>query len=511
MTKTIPRIAVLGFHLEANAFSAPSTMADFTAQCWEEGEIISVLARRTSHLPVEIPGFYKRMDELGDWTAIPIVVTGAPPGGPAESIVWQTFMEKVETGLRSAGPLDGVYIANHGASSAAGIDDTEAMLMRMIRSVVGPSTRIVATHDLHCNVSPETVQELDGLISYRTNPHIDQRERAAEAADLLHELLSGQKLVSAYIRLPITPPSVTLLTSEGPYADAVRQGAAMIQSKGEGPIAAVSVCAGFVFSDLPKCGMTVTVTARDDITAARQAALKIARSIWADRHRYIPNMIDVSKAVTLAMTATKPLLLADVADNPGGGGGGNTIWLLQALHEANVPGVTLGILIDPYVAAHAHKAGVGTTFRAVFNHIPDAFAHRFESEVKVVCLSDGRGIGRRGIYNGREFQLGPSAVLELPDSGVQVVVGSLRRQLADPAMLEIFDIDIRKVRVLVVKSRGHYRAGFDEFFESNQIHDVDSKGLTTPNLAQVPFEHLPRPVWPLDQNAVWTEPSWDIR
>ncbi|AWB34627.1 M81 family metallopeptidase [Orrella marina] len=510
MICSIPRIAILGFHLEANAFSPVSTMADFTAQCWEEGEVISTLARQTSHLPVEIPGFYKRMDETGPWIPVPIIVAATPPGGPAQRAVWDTFMEKVESGLRNAGEFDGVYIANHGASSAIGLDDTETQLVRMIRSIVGPHTTIIATHDLHCNVSEETIKALDALISYRTNPHVDQRERAAEAADLMHEALSGQKLVSAYIRLPITPPSVTLLTAHGPYADAVHKGAAMIQARGEGPIAAVSVCAGFVFSDLPKCGMTVIVTARGDLPKARYTALEIARSIWADRARYVPDTISVASAVEMASTADSPLLLADVADNPGGGGGGNTIWLLKAFHEARVPGVTLGVFIDPAVVANAHLAGVGAQFRAVFNQTPNEFAHRYEAQASVIRLSDGNGTGRRGIYKGREFSLGPSAVLELTDSCVRVVVGSLRRQLADPAMLEMHELDISRIRILVVKSRGHYRAGFDEFFKADQIHDVDSKGLTTPNLAQVPFKRLPRPVWPLDETAHWVEPSWEI-
>src|SRR5690606_30827340 len=109
---------------------------------------------------------------------------------------------------------------------------------------------------------------------------------------------------------------------------------------------------------------------------------------------------------------------------------------------------------------------------------------------------------------GRKFSLGASALLEILDSGMLVVVGSLRRQLAEPAMLEMHGIDIAGIRVLVVKSRGHYRAGFDEYFAGSQIFDVDSPGLTTPNLKQIAFSRLPRPVWPLDDDTNWVEPSW---
>lgn len=504
-----PRVAILGFHLEANAFAPPSEKGDFIAQCWEEGDGISALARSVSHLPAEIPGFYQRMDELGPWTPLPLIVVGAPPGGPAAADVWRDFISQVESRLRAQGSVDGVYIANHGASSAVGVDDTEAQLARLIRSIVGPDVPVIATHDLHCNVSEETVASLDALVSYRTNPHVDQRERAAEAADLLHEVFEGERLVTAYIRLPITPPSVTLSTHEGPYADIVRRAEAMMQPKGQGPIAVVSAASGFVFSDLPKCGMTVTVTARGDLAAARRAALELARDVWKDRGRYIANTIDVAKAVELAAKAEQPLLFADVADNPGGGGGGNTAWLLEAFDRARVPGVTLGVFVSPEVAAQAHEVGVGGEFQAVFNAQPGSYTQRYEARAKVLCLTDGNGVGRRGILRGRKFSLGASALIELCDSGMQVVVGSLRRQLAEPAMLEMHGLDISRLRILIVKSRGHYRAGFDEFFPNERIHDVDSPGLTTPNLSQIHFKRLPRPVWPLDQDAAWIEPEWD--
>lgn len=503
-----PKVAILGFHLESNGFAPVSAKADFLAQCWEEGDRITELARGLSHLPSEVPGFYARMDQLGAWTPVPLIVMAAPPGGPASAEVWDEFRKQVEQRLRAALPVDAVYAANHGASSAENEEDTEGVLMTLLRSIVGPDVPVIATHDLHCNVSPVTVDALDSLISYRTNPHIDQRERAAEAADLLHEIWGGMKPVTAYIRLPITPPSVTLLSAKGPYADLIKLGASLMQTPQEGPIANVSVSAGFVFTDLPKCGMTVTVTARGDLAAARRIALQVARAAWADRGRYVADTIEVATAVALARKATRPLLFADVADNPGGGGRGNTTWLLQAFDQARIPGVVMGVFVAPELAAQAHELGVGAEFEAVFNRTESEYSHRYSSRARILCVSDGEGTGRRGIMRGRKFSLGASALLELVDSGLQVVVGSLRRQLAEPVMLEMHGIDISKARCVVVKSRGHYRAGFDEFFPDDCIHDVDSPGLTTPNLKQIAFKRLPRPVWPIDDEAVWHEPDW---
>jgi hypothetical protein len=258
---------------------------DFEKSCWEEGARITELARQASHLPGEIRGFYEKMDTYGEWAPVPLIVVSAPPGGPTSDEVWAEFMQKAEASLRAALPVDAVYVCNHGASTADHEDDTEGVMMKMIRSIVGSDIPVIATHDLHCNVSPQTVDALDALIAYRTNPHVDQRERGGEAADLLNEMFSGIKTVKAFIRLPITPPSVTLLSARGPYADLLKLAYSLMQKPSEGPIANVSVAGGFVFADVPKCGMTITVTSRGDLAAARAAALTVARAAWAERAR----------------------------------------------------------------------------------------------------------------------------------------------------------------------------------------------------------------------------------
>jgi len=501
----MPRIAILGLHLEANAFAPTTRREDFVEACLEAGPCITALARApSSHLPAELPGFYAAMDTSGDWTPVPILIASAPPGGPIEQPLFHDFLETIRTGLAAALPLDGVYLCSHGASSAIGDEDSDGTIAAMIRAIVGPDVPIVVTHDLHCNVSERLVASIDGFIGYRTNPHVDMAERGAEAAALLRRILAGEKFSVAFIRLPMTPPTVTLLTDSGPYADLIRDAEAAMAT---GEVANASVTGGFVYSDLPKCGICVTVTARD-VAAARSVARRLAQRAWRERERHTRTLLSLAEATALALRAGSgehpPICLADAGDNPGGGGRGNTAWLLQALHEAGALGVVLGVFVDPALAAEAHAAGVGALLApAVFNRVPDEFGLRFAAPARVMALSDGRGTGRRGTCAGRDFSLGPSALLRLEGSGLQVVVGSLRRQLYEPRMLEIFGIDIAAARCLVVKSRGHFRAGFDEFFDPARIFEVDVPGLTSPVLANFRFRRLPRPVWPLDPETVW--------
>ncbi len=509
----VPRIAILGLHLEANAFAPPTRRLDFAQLCLECGPRILEVARGPApHLPMEITGFVARMDATGPWTPVPLLVAGAPPGGPIEQGVFLSFLDQIRSGLAAALPLDGVYIGSHGASSATGEEDSDGALAALVRQVAGPAAKIVCSHDLHCNVSERLVAAVDAFVAYRTNPHVDMAARGAESADLMRELLAGERMARAFIRLPLAPATVSLLTAAGPYADLIRDAEAVMRDPA---IANASVAGGFVFSDLPKCGMTVTVTARrGDLPAARRVALGLARRAWAERARHLRPPVPLADAVALALAAGRgkapPLCLADVADNPGGGGRGSTTWLLRALHEAGARGVVLGVFVDPLLAEEAHRLGEGGRFEAVFNRVPEPFSERFEVPARVLRISDGRGVGRRGNLAGRSFGLGRSALLELEGTGLRVLVGSLRRQLLEPAMLEMHGVDIGAARVLVVKSRGHFRAGFDEFFDDARIIEVDAPGLTSPVLANFPFRRLPRPVWPLDPDATWTEPGWEM-
>ncbi|MEI6204007.1 MAG: MlrC C-terminal domain-containing protein, partial [Enhydrobacter sp.] len=229
------------------------------------------------------------------------------------------------------------------------------------------------------------------------------------------------------------------------------------------------------------------------------------------RERFKKEMMKLDDAVQFAVTVGrdarhKPIILADVADNPGGGARGNTTFLLKALKEANVQGVVFGVFNDAALAAEAHKLGEGATFTAHFNtKETHEFSKPFSCEAKVLKLTDGTYIGRRGVIKGVSADMGPSALLDL--GGIRLVVITLRCQCMDPMQLESFGIDIAQARTVVVKSRGHFRGGFDEFFAPEQIYEVDCPGLTSPVMANFNWSKLPRPAYPLDEHTTWTPPA----
>ena len=500
----------MGFSIECNKFAPPATAADFSARAFAAGaELLAETRAANPRITPEMPGFVAAMDRSGSWDPLPLRLAQAQPNGPVVHAFFAELMREWRRGLEAVKPLDGVYVCAHGAGLTTEDDDPDGALLAMVREVVGPAVPIVATFDLHANVSERMVESIDLFVGYRTNPHLDMRERGEEAGLAMRELLAGLKPKHARIRLPIVPPTVTMLTASGPYAEMIRYG----QERMSPEILNVSVMGGFAYSDTAKNGLSVIVTARREERLARALAAEIARLGWQIRDRFRPKLTSLEAATAMAVAAgedaSRPALcFADVADNPGGGGRGNTTYLLEAFLRAGAQSVLLGIFNDAPLAEEAHRLGVGARFRARFNRAEaQSFSKPFEAEATVRALSDGNCIGRRGIVAGRRVALGPSAAIEVGGIAVVVVVSN-RQQCADPVFFETFGLDIARARSVIVKSRGHFRGGFDEFFSNEQIVEVDCPGLTSPMLSRFEWTRLPRPVVPLDDDARWTPPDW---
>jgi microcystin degradation protein MlrC len=509
LSKDNPRIAVLGFAIECNRFSPVSTAEDFETDVDIRGNRIVTEGRAAASITLpDLPGFFAEMDRGGAWTPVPLRVSQAQPGGPVEANFFKGFLAEIEAGLKSVLPVDGVFVSCHGAALAEGTDDPDGDLFELVRSVVGPDVPVVAVFDLHANVSRRMTDNVSVFVGYLENPHNDIYERGVEAAKHLRECLAGARTAVTMVKVPIVSPPIALLTARGPYADLIKYG----QTKVGGDIMNVSVMAGFAYADSPKNGLTAVVTARNGKREAAAAlSLDLAKRAWGMKERFKRGMMALSDATQLAASVgrdrrRKPIILADVADNPGGGARGNTTYLLRALKSASARGVIFGVFNDAALAAQAHQLGEGAEFTASFNtKETHEFSLPFDCEAKVVKLTDGKYVGRRGVLRNVSADMGPSALLDL--GGIQVVVITHRCQCMDPRQFESFGLDIAAARVVVVKSRGHFRGGFDEFFKPEQIYEVDCPGLTSPVLANFTWTKLPRPVYPLDEETSWTPPA----
>jgi microcystin degradation protein MlrC len=498
------RIALLGFTLESNKFAPVTTRRDFEELGYFEGEAMLTEERVRQYFDPQGSGFGGAMSRLRSWVPVPILLGLGGAGGPCDHEFFCYVVGEMKRRLAAAGPVDGVYIVGHGAGITTQLDDMDGPYFAMVRAAVGPDVPIVATLDLHGNISEEMVASADVLVSYLTNPHVDMMERAAEAAVIMDEMFRGMKPQMAFVRLPLVTPQVTQLTAEGmPYGDLIREGQKHVGEK----IANVSILSGFAFSDSVHNGMAILVTARGNRTVAEAVANELARKAWMDRHRYVPKLISLDDAVNLALGAAtdvtrSAIILADVADNPGGGGRGNTTWMLSALHEAGASGVFVGVFYDPELVAEATQLGVGAQFEARFNRAEtSSFSKPFAARARVRAVTDGRFVGKHGTMAGTPVNLGRSCLVQI--GGIHVAVVGIRQQIFEPAAFAHFGLDPKRARCFVVKSRGHFRAGFAHLVGPEHTFEVDCPGLTTPNLAGVRWSGLRRPVFPLDADTSW--------
>ena len=453
------RIAVGGFHHETNTF-AP-TKASFEmfrrADGWPglcRGE--AVLAD-TAGINLPIAGFLEAARASGRDFA-PLAWANASPSAEVEREAYERIAGMIVDDLRSAGPVDAVYLDLHGAMVAEHLEDGEGELLRRARAVIGPDVPLVASLDLHANVSPLMADMADALVVFRTYPHVDMAETGARTARLLERILAEGRPAKAFRQVPFLIPLTAQCTLVEPAAGLY----AGLEERERGSVRSVSLAGGFPLADTPDCGPAALAYAGGERSAA-EAAEALADAVLAARGRFAAGFLSPEEAVARADRAGRagrPAVIADSCDNPGGGGDGDTTGLLRALAAARPEGAVLGLLIDAEAAAAAHEAGEGGRLSLALggrSGIPgDA---PFETEAAVRRLGDGSFTCTGPFYGGNRMQLGPMALLELA-GGVRVAVASRKVQAADREMFRHLGVEPADCRILALKSSVHFRADF---------------------------------------------------
>jgi microcystin degradation protein MlrC len=424
---------------------------------------------------------------------VPVLVSGANPSGVIEAAAYRALKSEILEGLRAAGPLDAVALALHGAGIADGVDDLEADLAWAVRDLVGRDVRIVATFDLHGNVSQRMADALDLALPCHEYPHVDLYERGHEAISLLVALLAGATYVHVE-RLPLLLPTTT--TFFGP-AKAVNELCA--EQERDPFVLDVSFFHGFPYTDVPTVGASIVATARDP-DRAREAAREVARFVWETREAFRPTSRSAREAVERAIAVgSGPVVINETSDNPGGGAPGDGTHLLRAMLEARLQSACFGFIADAETARSAHRAGVGAEIDiALGGKSDDLHGEPLRVRARVRALTDGR-FALTHMLAGVRMNLGPSARLEI--QGLDVIVTSSSQQTFDPEVFLLHGIDVRRYRIVALKSSNHFRAGFQDL--AKEIVTADPPGLTTHHIEVFPRKRSPRPLWPLDAEAHW--------
>jgi microcystin degradation protein MlrC len=482
------RIAVGGFLHETNTFApTKATYDDFVhGGGWPAMAQGADVLKTMRNINVGLAGFVEQAEAHG-WDIVPTISCGASPSAHVTRDAFERIVKVMVEGIKAAGPLDAVYLDLHGAMVTEHFDDGEGEILKRVRQAIGKDLPLVASLDLHANVTPEMVEHADALIAYRTYPHVDMADTGRAAARHLALLLrTGQRYAKAFRQLPFLIPISWQCTNDQP-TKGIYQKLAALESDA---VPTLSFAPGFPAADFPHCGPSVFAYGRTqadaDAAADEMAKLIIGHENDFDGRIFTPDE-GVRYAMELATRASKPIIIADTQDNPGAGGDSDTTGMLRALVRNNAKRAAIGVIYDPQSAKAAHAAGVGATVTLALggkSGIPDDAPYK-ETFI-VEKLSDGQFVAPGPYYGGRDMDMGPSAALRIGD--VRVVVSSHKAQLADQSMYRYVGIEPTEQAILVNKSSVHFRADFEPIAEKLII--CAAPGAMPADTAALPWTRL---------------------
>lgn len=489
------KVLVGGFKHETNTFSRLLTGLDaYRARALHLGdEIIAAYADTRT----EIAAFLHACEKHG-WQPVLSVVGDATPSGPVTREAFDTVAGAMLAAIDREGPVDAVLLQLHGAMVCEHTYDGEGSLLRLVRRKVGPGVPIGVTLDLHANVTSAMAHHADVIVSYRTYPHVDTYEIATECAEIIARTLAGEchPVVTLARGAMIDGLDHGRTTTPGPMTEALDMARGMMREPG---VLSVSVLAGFAKADIPDVGPSALVVSEGHEPRFHDMATRLMTYAWETRHRTSVKPLTAAEAVRTARSIGKvgaPVVIADYADNPGGGGYSDSMGLVKAMLDAGLESAAVSPICDPEAAAACHEAGVGARLRlAVGGKVDPLFGPTIEAEGIVTALTDGRFRIEGPMQTGVHVDMGPSAVFKI--GGVELVLASKRYQNYCLTFFSSLGIDPRQRAVLAVKSMQHFRAAYQPIAGEVLIVD-EGNGITSGDIAKLPFKHVRRPIFPLD-------------
>lgn len=447
---------------ETNTF-APSR-ADYAAfqdgGGWPGAQYGSALFDAVAGANIPVQGAIEALRAEGHHP-IALAWAAASPSAHVTDEAFERIAGAIVDTLRAALPVDGVYLDLHGAMVTSTYDDGEGELLRRVREVIGPRIPLVASLDLHANITRQMMEQSDALSVYRTYPHVDMAETGARAIFMLKKLLARGK---PFAKAQQTFDYLTGIPSQSTFIEPGRSLYALLDRIERDTGVHLSFAPGFPMADFDECGMCA-IGYGDDAASTRAALEQFSRAVRDAEKDFALELLTPDEAVQRAMARGepgRPVVLADTQDNPGAGGNGDTTGLLHALLRHQASNAVLGLLIDPAACARAHEAGQGTTLEFSLggrSNIPNdsPLIGRF----RVERLSDGRFTCTGPMFQGFRMTLGPMALLRSEAApGVGVVIASKKCQAADQQMFRHLGVEPARQAIVALKSSVHFRADF---------------------------------------------------
>ena len=481
-------IAIGGIMHESNTFSTVATDIDAFSQ--SIGDNLIDEWKETHH---EMGGFIEGMRDQ-NYSIHPTLMASATPAGPVTDSAFEQLTNNLINQLKSIPNLNGILLALHGALVVESYPDGDGEILKRLRDSFGESIPIVVTLDHHANVSHQMTDKSTALVIYKTNPHIDQRQRGIQAAELMVKILDG--LISPIQAIAKPPMMLNILYQNtnakpmNPILDETKR------LESEDNILIVSAAAGYPYADVYEVGPSFVVVTDNNMEIAQREADRLADMLW-DEHKNLPlHLPDAENAVKQAIESDKhPVILVEMGDNIGGGSPGDSTFILTELVKQNVSGYVV-VLCDPQGVQSCVQTGVGHKVSLqVGGKTDNQHGEPVSIQGTVQSVHDGHFIETEPRHGGqRNHDQGLTAVVAVNDS--LVVLTSKRQTPFSLHQLYSLGIDPERMRMIVVKAAIAYRAAYEPI--AGKIIEVDTPGLTAVNPLHFTYNNVRRPLFPLD-------------
>jgi microcystin degradation protein MlrC len=474
------RIAVLHFAHETVTFlKNDTTLDDFIYP----GSPAKGEALLTHDPKSYIAGFVKVAREFDGVELVGIESPLWPKTGTASGWVteeaYETFVGRMIAEIRATGPFDGVYLSLHGAMGVRGVPRPEAELARRVREVVGRDVRLVGTFDPHGNEDEEFLRHADMAFAVKYFPHYDSYLQGERAARMLVRAIRGDyKPATATVRVPIISPGAVQWTGASPWMDLVQRA---LTWEARAPDTYVNFFFGFPFADVPDVGMTFQAMTNGDAKLARRVADDMAAAAWRRREALLKStrVHTIPEGVRLAKEAVArgatPVVLADHSDRSG-----SATWLLREIVDQDLSDVLVATLADAKASDALKAKGVKA-------------GDPFDMEVGgVVDESAGAPVRIRGTVMNAVEGYGQLWVVVKFGRGNVLVLSRYLVQVMEPLPLNALGFDVSTFKVIAIKSRVHFRRGFDDsgFAKTILLVEPVEPYLGTVRLDGLPYQNV---------------------
>ncbi|NUP98626.1 MAG: M81 family metallopeptidase [Armatimonadetes bacterium] len=501
------RIAIGQWRQETNTFNPrPTTLADYHrfGLTRDSARILAEYGQTD-----ELGGFVRGLQAQAGVEIVPLLRAVAWSGGPLEDEAATRLRGYLREALEAAGQIDGVLLSLHGATAAHSTPDLAGAVLADVRKQVGRRVPLIATLDLHANVTPAMVAAADLLVGYRSNPHVDLIETGERAARLLLRLRSGEfKPTVALRKIPALIGAERQSTFEGPLAELTAE-LRNVERQGSALLAEMYPVQPWL--DVPGLGSGVLVATDGDPVEANRLADHFATLLWQCRDRCGEGRLPPTEVARVVSAAKDlPVVISDGADSTNSGAPGDSMVLLRAFLDAGTPGPILISLVDPLAAVACSRAGIGAQLTLPVGGKMDPRTGppvTLTGRVRACC--DGR-YQINGHGGNLAVDTGLSVAFECGD--IILAITSHTFVGSHPKVYRSLGLDPATARAVVAKSPHGFRHDYGPF--AGQIVLADCPGAATGDYRALRFTEAPRPLYPLEPLADPEPPAmaeWSVR